>query len=135
MRKEAKRYPEPELQKGGTFYAKIPLIEGYEKVVGDVGSNEEFQAGLNAYANRVTDALGLKVYRLIIDEMGLSDVTVIPGECACIGITCYSWEGKDRSLPEFSTHNVDTPEQYVALTSIVFYYLNRLQRLAKEKSE
>lgn len=134
MSKETKSYPTPELQKGGTFYAKIPLIEGFEEVVGDVESNEEFQARLKAYAERTTKALGLEVYRLIIDKRGLTDVSVLPGDCACIGITGDSWEEKGKKLPEFSTHNVDNAEQYVALTSIVFYYLNRLQGLANEKA-
>src|SRR3990167_3030562 len=130
--KETQPYPTPELQKGGSFYAKIPLFEGYEKVIGDVESDEELQARLNAYARRITNALGLNVDRLTIDEMGLSDVSVLPGQCACISITGDSWKGRVR-LPEFSTHNVDTPEQYIALTSIVFYYLNKLQGLAKDK--
>ena len=50
-----------------------------------------------------------------------------------MGITSGSLEQRGRKLPEFSTHNVDTPEQYIALTSIVFYYLNKLQKLADEK--
>ncbi len=134
MSAETKRYPAPELVRGSTFYAEIPLIEGFEKVVGDVESNQDFQARLNAYAGRITEALGLKVDRLIIDERGLTSVSVFPGQCACISITAHSWEKRERKLPEFSTHNVDTPEQYIALTSIVFSYLNRLQRLVVEKT-
>ncbi len=127
-------YPAPELRKGGTFYAHISLIDGYGKVVGGVESNEKFQAGLNAYAERVTEALGLKVSRLVIDERGLTNVSVVPGQCACIGIIGDSWRDRDKKLPEFSSHNVDTANQYVALTSIVFYYLNQLKGLINDKS-
>lgn len=132
---EAKRYPAPEIQKGGSFYTAIPLIEGFEQVVGSVRSNEEFKARLNAYAVRTTEALGLTLHHLGIDERGMTTVGVSPGECACLGITGKSWEQRDRQLPEFSTHNVDTPEQYVALTSIVFSYLNRLQGLLNQSEK
>ncbi len=132
MSAETKRYPTPELQRGGSFYARIPLIDGFESVVGDVESNKELQARLEAYAGRTTGALGLNVNHLIVDERGLTSVSV-SGDCACIGMTGDSWEQRGKKLPEFSTHNVDTPEQYIALTSIVFYYLNKLQKLADEK--
>lgn len=134
MSQEVKRYPELELQKGGSFYAKIPLIERFETVVGQVKTNKEFQERLKSYADRVVKTLGLEVDRLIFDDIGLARVSVLPGQCACISITGDSREGRGSKLPEFSTHNVDTAVQYVALTSIVFFYLNRLQRLAEENS-
>ena len=67
MSAETKRYPVPELQKGGSFYAKIPLIDGFESVVGNVESNKELRARLESYANRTAEAIGLKVKRLIVD--------------------------------------------------------------------
>ncbi|HEY5601352.1 MAG TPA: hypothetical protein VIK81_04710 [Patescibacteria group bacterium] len=131
MSKEVKRYPD--LDFGNIFIAHIPLVEGFEKAVGQVESDENFKSRIESYATEISEKLGLKVEQLIFNERGLSHFSVVPGQCACIGIAAKSWEERNRALPEFSTHNVDNAIQYTALTSVVFYYLNRLQRLVSEK--
>ena len=129
---EQKRFPE--LSVSPTYHAWIPLIEGYEDVISEVDKNDVLKEAVANYATRIAKSLGLEAQdTLFRPDMGLANIGVFPSTNASISISGDSWGERKSKRPEFATNNVDTPEQYIALTSAIFFYLNRLQQLVDQK--
>lgn len=119
----------PEFVKTSVFLASIPVeIEDLDRKVEEFNS-KGYREGLENYANTIAKDLGLDEIQLAFSKRGLYSVTVAPLiMCPCMGVDGNAWDDSTR-YPAFNTHNVDTPIQYLALTSTVFSYLNTLESM------
>lgn len=129
-------YKYPELVKRGVFLARIPIeIKNFENAIREFNENDKYKENVEFRAKQIAEDVGLGTETSVIfDDRGLVSVTVAPFQCSCIGIKADDWESRDVQYPAFSTHNVDTPLQYLALTSTVFHYLNVLEAIAKSQN-
>lgn len=123
----------PELIKASVFLARIPIeIKDFENVINEFNKNDKEKENIEFRAKQIAKDVGLTEATVVFNNRGLASVTVDLFQCSCIGITADDWEDRDVQYPAFSTHNVDTPQQYLALISTVFYYLNVLDLISKK---
>ncbi len=127
----------PELIKTSVFLARIPIdIKNFEDVIDEFNKNDKIKEDIELRAKQIAKDVGLTEARVVFNDRGLASVKVSPMiQCPCIGIVATEWENRDVQYPAFSTHNVDTPQQYLALTSIIFHYLNVLDSISKKIHE
>lgn len=126
----------PELIKTSVFLTRIPIeVKDFEDVIDKFNKNDSLKENVDFRAKQIAKDIGLTEVRVKFNDRGMASVTVSPiMACPCMGIDAEDWQDRDVQYPAFSTHNVDTPQQYLALTSIVFHYLNILDTISKSKN-